>query len=80
MMTLGFGLGFIWMLLFWGGLIVLAIWLIGVLFPSTNQKSNNEGTGTPSAQEILRARYANGELTKEEYHEMVSTIQRERIL
>jgi putative membrane protein len=74
------GLGFIWMLLFWGGLIVLAIWLIGVLFPSTNQKSNNEGTGTPSAQEILRARYANGELTKEEYHEMVSTIQRERIL
>jgi putative membrane protein len=73
------GLGFIWMLLFWGGLIVLAIWLIGVLFPSTNQKSNNEGTGTPSAQEILKARYANGELTREEYHEMVSTMQQERI-
>jgi putative membrane protein len=73
------GFGFIWMLLFWGGLIVLAIWLIGVLFPSTNEKTNNDGPGTPSAQEILKARYANGELTREEYHEMVSTMQQERI-
>jgi putative membrane protein len=77
---MGLGFGFVWMLLFWAGLIALAIWLIWVLFPSTNEKSNNDSTGTPSAQEILRARYANGELTKEEYHEMVSTIQRERIL
>jgi uncharacterized membrane protein len=73
------GLGFIWMLLFWGGLIVLAIWLIGVLFPSIKEKTNRDGPGTPSAQEILKARYANGELTREEYHEMVSTMQRERI-
>ena len=28
------GLGFIWMLLFWGGLILLAIWLISLLFPA----------------------------------------------
>ena len=41
---MGLGFGFIWMLLFWGGLIVLAIWLIGVLFPTTGEKvSDNIG-------------------------------------
>jgi putative membrane protein len=76
-MDLGFG--FIWMLLFWGGLIIVAIWLIGVLFPSTNEKASNKSAGESSALDILKTRYANGELTTEEYQEMLNTIQQERV-
>jgi len=72
---MGLGFGFIWMLLFWGGLIVLAIWLIGILFPSASKKASDDIVASPSAQEILKTRYANGELTTEEYLEMLNTIQ-----
>ena len=77
---MGLGFGFIWMLLFWGGLILLAIWLIGVLFPSTNQQTSNDAPRSPSAQDILKARYASGEITAEENQEMLTTIQQERPL
>lgn len=78
---MGFGLemgliGFFWMLLFWGGLIALAVWLIGLLFPVAKSQSDDK-TGSPlSAQEILNRRYAQGELTAEQYQEMVRTIRR----
>lgn len=58
--------GWLWMLLFWGGLIVLAIWLISQLFPTGN-KQKNRSDAPLSAQEILDIRYARGELTEEEY-------------
>ena len=77
---MGLGFGFIWMLLFWGGLILLAIWLIGVLFPSTGQQTSNNDARSPSAQDILKARYASGEITAEEYQEMLNTIHQERPL
>lgn len=73
MMTLGFG--FIWMLLFWGGLIALAVWLVGLLFPSVKGQNDHENTTPPSAHNILKARYARGELTAEEYQEMLQTLQ-----
>lgn len=75
----GFGLGmwlfgWIWMLLFWGGLIVLAFWLIRLLFPSA--KTQNSDKNAPlSAQEILKTRYARGELTEEQYQQMSQTVQ-----
>ena len=72
---MGLGFGFIWMLLFWGGLIVLVIWLIQILFPATGQQTDNDNEALPSAQDILNARYANSELTTEEYQEMLHTIQ-----
>lgn len=70
------GFGLLWMLLFWGGLIVLAIWLIGLLFPAVKTQDPNTNT-LLSAQEILRTRYAQGELTAEEYQEMLQTIQQQ---
>ena len=76
---MGLGFGFIWMLLFWGGLIVLAIWLIGVLFPTTGEKVSDNIVVSPSAQDILKIRFAKGELTTEEYLEMSNTIQQERV-
>lgn len=71
------GFGLIWMLLFWVGLIVLAIWLIGLLFPTVTGQKKDDNTSL-SAEEILKARYTQGELTNEEYQEMLKTIQEER--
>ncbi|MCL4294507.1 MAG: SHOCT domain-containing protein [Anaerolineae bacterium] len=76
---MGFGLGmglfgFFWMLLFWGGLIALAVWLIRLLFPSAQAQADNRNEGALSAPEILKTRYAQGELTAEQYQEMLQTI------
>ncbi|GIK37481.1 MAG: hypothetical protein BroJett011_13140 [Chloroflexota bacterium] len=76
---MGFGLGMglfglFWMLLFWGGVIALAVWLIRLLFP-TLEKSDEGEKEVLSAQEILRTRYAQGELTTGQYQEMLQTIQ-----
>ncbi|MCQ3977468.1 MAG: SHOCT domain-containing protein [Anaerolineae bacterium] len=77
MMGLGLGMGlfgFFWMLLFWGGLIALAVWLIRLLFPSAQAQSDNHNEETLSAPEILKTHYAQGELTAEQYQEMLQTI------
>jgi len=73
------GLGLIWMLLFWVGLIVLAVWLVGLLFPAAKKQNTDDNTSL-SAEEILKIRYAQGELTAEEYQEMLRTIQQERTI
>lgn len=72
MMGMG-GFGLIWMLLFWGVLILLAIWLVSLLFPAV-KKSEPPENALPSALEILKERYARGELSREEYQQMVDTI------
>lgn len=77
MMDYGLGMGIfglVWMFIFWGGLIALAIWLIRLLFPSTEARRSDDHEGLPSAQEILKTRYAQGELTAEQYQEMLQTI------
>jgi uncharacterized membrane protein len=77
MMNYGLGmgiLGLVWMFIFWGGLIVLAIWLIRLLFPSMKAQQDDGNKVLPSAQEILKTRYAQGELTAEQYQEMLQTI------
>lgn len=75
MMTLGLGFGFIWMLLFWGGLIALAIWLVRLLFPSAKRQNDAGNEASPAAQDILKARYTRGELTAKEYQDLLQTIQ-----
>ena len=67
------GLGLIWMLVFWVGLIALALWLVSLLFPAAGKSSHDEGI-SPAALDILKERYARGELTKEEYQEILHTI------
>jgi putative membrane protein len=77
MMGFGFGMGIfglLLMILFWGGLIALAVWLVGLLFPTVKQSDNNN-VHSPSAREILKARYARGELTQEQYQQILQTIQ-----
>ena len=66
--------GWLWMLLFWGILIALAIWLVSQLFP-TNKKQDNRSDAPLSAQEILDLRYARGELSADEYQRMSQNLQ-----
>ncbi|MBI2854243.1 MAG: SHOCT domain-containing protein [Chloroflexi bacterium] len=57
--------GMLLMILFWAaviaGIVLLVRWLI--------QPGRGVGTGEPSAIEILKKRYARGEIGKEEFEE-----------
>ncbi len=67
-MFTGFGMGLgggLMMVLVWGGLILLAVWLVKSLFP-TNSHTPHPYQGT-NAIEILNQRYARGEITREQY-------------
>ncbi|MDT8304537.1 MAG: SHOCT domain-containing protein [Anaerolineae bacterium] len=74
------GWGILLMALLWIGFIVAGIWLLARLFPGVRngaqrrttrgEDAGTAGTGTDTAMEILRRRYARGELTKEEYETM----------
>ncbi len=63
-----FGGMMLWMVVFWVGVVVLAVWLAGLLFPRMSQGAQS------SPREILNARYARGELTREQYEEMLKEI------
>lgn len=75
---MGFGIiGFLIMLLFWGGLILLAVWLVRVIF-SGGQAHHSQMKAPPGdgldAHEILAQRYARGEITREQYETMKQDI------
>jgi putative membrane protein len=74
MMT-GFGmgwglLGMVMMVLFWGGLVVLAVLLVRALFPREQQLPPGPSGREPAAREILDQRYARGEITREQFEQM----------
>ena len=78
MMGFGFGMGgfgFILMILFWVGLMLLAVWLAALLFPAVKSGQNYRNDPSPSPPEILKERYAKGELTTEQYREMLEVIE-----
>jgi putative membrane protein len=68
---MGFGGGFFggfFMLLFWGLIIVGLVFLIRLLAQQTGSRGEAKGP-EDSALEILKKRYARGEIDKEEYEE-----------
>ena len=76
-MMMGFGgIGMIFMVLFWGALILGAVWLVKNLF--NDNPSNFAGLAAPrqsSAREILDQRYAHGEISREEYETIKQDLQ-----
>lgn len=66
----GFGWGWsgpIFMLVFWG----LIIWGVAAVAGGIGQPSSGNSSGRPdSPLEVLKKRYARGEISKEEYEEM----------
>jgi len=75
---MGFGFGgssFLFMFLFWVVVIALAVWLLSNLFPQTTGDSSSHITmprdvSPKSALEILKRRYARGEIPRAEFEEM----------
>ena len=76
MMGFGFGgWGVIYMIIFWVVIIAAGVWLLSQLFPRSSGNASSGTTTPPNAssdppQEILRRRYASGEITKAEYDEI----------
>ena len=65
----GFGMLGIGMLLFWLLIIGGGVWLVVTLVHSSQSSSSAQAAGqTPL--DILKARYAKGEITKEQFEEM----------
>ena len=79
-MMMGFGMGFgilglLLMVLFWGGLIALVIWLVRSIFPVSQQTPKPPVGIEPNALEILGERYARGEITREQYEMIKQDLQ-----
>lgn len=62
-------LGLLAMALFWIGIIALVFWGVSNLFP--NRRSDVE----PDALEILRRRYARGEISRVEFEQARTALQ-----
>ena len=78
MMGMGFGIGFILMLILWILIIGLASVVVGMLFPRVRDPSRSrDGDTSGSALEILNQRYARGEITETEYKKVKQELQNE---
>ena len=67
----GFGMGgilpMILMILFWVGIIALGVWLISGFTSRTRSQPQANLPTTESALDVLKKRYARGEITKEQF-------------
>jgi putative membrane protein len=62
----------------WLLFLVAIVALLGFLFrgPWSGWRGDEQGGRRPTAREILDLRFARGEITKEQYEEMKSTLER----
>lgn len=77
----GFGWGGMWfgwlmMIGFTIAVVILAVWLIRLSSPAHRGSSESAGSDqrVQSALDVLQARYARGEITKEEYLDVRATL------
>lgn len=75
MMMMGFG--WIFLLVFLAITVGLAIWLLTYLFPGISDSLSGRSLGKASPIEILKQRYARGEISRGEYEEIHHTLTRE---
>jgi putative membrane protein len=68
-------IGVIFILIFWVGLIALAIWFVSSLFANRQRISSPTQGHEPSPSEILDMRYARGEITREQYELMKTDLE-----
>lgn len=61
-------LGMLIQFLFWGGILAFIAWAITRFFPG-QRGGEPPGARTDSAEELLRGRFARGEIDAEEYEE-----------
>ena len=68
----GFGMwgsGF-WMIVFWVAVVVLAVWFLRSLFSQQSQSDSQ----VRSPREIAKSRYASGEISRNEYQEILDNL------
>lgn len=65
------GWGFIWMLAFWAGVILLVVW--GVRQTGGSATQPDRGT---RAMEVLEERYARGEIDRDEFQARRAELER----
>lgn len=64
----GWLVGLLWMLVFWGGLAFLIVWVV---------KQLSRGPGRPgTALDIAKERYARGEISREQYEQFKADLAR----
>ncbi len=71
---MGFGGGWIFMILFWGLIILGVVYLIQILLGS----KSTEEKKSESAQEVLEKRFAKGEMSKEEFENAIAVLKRNK--
>jgi putative membrane protein len=64
------GFGFFFMTLFWIGIIVLIVWII-----NNNSFIETKKRVHIKPLDIIKTRYAKGEINKKEFHEMQKELQ-----
>lgn len=64
------GFGGLMMLVFWGGLILLGALLVRGFSGWGGGHTSGTTGGSNRAMEVLKERYARGEITKEQYEDM----------
>lgn len=74
-MMMGFGfIGVLFMLIFWGGLIALVVWIVNQMIPKIGGKQSPPSDSKLRPREILDQRYARGEIEREQYDRMKKDI------
>ena len=71
---MGLGGGWIFMILFWGLIILGVVYLIKMLLGS----GSIEERKTESAQKVLEKRFAKGELSKDEFENAIEVLKRNK--
>ncbi len=72
----GFGFGWLWMVLWWALIIAGIVALVRWLGASSSASSGDAATGR-KALDILKERYARGELDRETYEQMRRDLERQ---
>ncbi|MBI4300575.1 MAG: SHOCT domain-containing protein [Chloroflexi bacterium] len=60
--------GWLWVILFWAVVIGLVVWVVGRL---TGRRELPPGQERVTPQEIARMRYARGEISREEFEQII---------
>ncbi len=63
-------LGAVALIVFWVVIVAAGLWLMSRLFPQSSRPAFPGASPSSSALEILKQRYARGEITSAEYEEM----------